>query len=63
MKIKEVIKTLKIKENKQKIKNDNSKIYLGVSLELLREVCGVSVLGSSLFQLTLLLKVYRSLPM
>ena len=34
MKIKEVIKTLKIKENKQKIKNDNSKIYLGVSLEL-----------------------------
>ena len=34
MKIKEVIKTLKIKENKQKIKKDNSKIYLGVSLEL-----------------------------
>ena len=36
MKIKGVIKNLKIK----KIKNDNSKIYLGISLELLRAVWG-----------------------
>ena len=33
MKIKEIIKDLKLK-------NDNSKIYLGISLELLRAVCG-----------------------
>ena len=38
MKIKGVIKNLKIK--KFKLKNDNSKIYLGISLELLREVWG-----------------------
>ena len=36
MKIKGVIKDLKFKKN---LKNDNSKIYLGVSLELLRVVC------------------------
>ena len=36
MKIKGVIKNLKIK----KLKNDNSKIYLGISLELLRAVLG-----------------------
>ena len=35
MKIKGVIKNLKIKF---KLKNDNSKIYLGISLELLRAV-------------------------
>ena len=34
MKIKGVIKNLKIK------KNDNSKIYLGISLELLRALWG-----------------------
>ena len=39
MKIKGVIKNLKIK-NIFKFKNDNSKIYLGISLELLREVQG-----------------------
>ena len=37
MKIKGVIKNLKIK-NIKKLKNDNSKIYLGISLELLRAV-------------------------
>ena len=37
MKIKGVIKDLKIKIFK-KLKNDNSKIYLGISLELLRAV-------------------------
>ena len=36
MKIKGVIKNLKIK----KIEKDNSKIYLGISLELLRAVWG-----------------------
>ena len=36
MKIKGVIKDVKIK----KIKNDNSKIYLGISLDLLRAVWG-----------------------
>ena len=36
MKIKGVIKNLKIK----KIKKDNSKIYLGISLELLKAVWG-----------------------
>ena len=36
MKIKGVIKDVKIK----KIKNDNSKIYLGISLELLRAEWG-----------------------
>ena len=36
MKIKRVIKSLKIK----KFLNDNSKIYLGISLELLRVVWG-----------------------
>ena len=39
MKIKGVIKTLKIKYF-FKLKNDNSKIYLGISLELLRAVWG-----------------------
>ena len=38
MKIKGVIKNFKIK--KLKLKNDNSKIYLGISLELLRAVWG-----------------------
>ena len=37
MKIKRVIKNLKIKKI---FKNDNSKIYLGISLELLRAVWG-----------------------
>ena len=37
MKIKGVIKNLK---SKKKLKNDNSKIYLGISLELLRAVWG-----------------------
>ena len=36
MKLKIVIKNLKIK----KLKNDNSKIYLGISLELVRAVWG-----------------------
>jgi len=36
MKIKGVIKNLKIK--KLKLKNDDSKIYLGIFLELLRAV-------------------------
>ena len=36
MKTKGVIKNLKIK----KFKNDNSKIYLGISLKLLRAVWG-----------------------
>ena len=35
MKIKSIIKNLKIKK---KLKNYNSKIYLGISLELLRAV-------------------------
>ena len=39
MKIKGVIKKLKIKKLKE-LKNDNSKIYLGISLELLRAVWG-----------------------
>ena len=39
MKIKGVIKNLKIKQI-LKIKNDNSKIYLGISLELLRAMWG-----------------------
>ena len=38
MKIKGVIKNLKIK--KIKLKNDNSKIYLGISLKSLRSVWG-----------------------
>ena len=58
MKIKGVRKNLKIKK---KLKNDDSKIYLGISLELSRAVWG-SVSDSSLFQL-ILLKVYRPLPM
>ena len=37
MKIKGV-KELKNKKNIKKFKNDNSKIYLGISLELLRAV-------------------------
>ena len=36
MKIKGVIKNVKIKN----LKNDNSKIYLGISLELLRAMWG-----------------------
>ena len=59
MKIKGVIKNLK----NFKLTNVNSKIYLGISLELLKEVWGQSVSDSSLFQLILLLKVYRPLPM
>ena len=55
MKIKGLIKDLKIN-----FKNDNSKIYLGISLELLRAVWGH--LSFRLF-LILLLKVYRPLPM
>ena len=39
MKIKGVIENLKIKKIK-KLKNDNNKIYLGISLELLRAVWG-----------------------
>ena len=39
MKIKGVIKNLKIK--KKKLKNDNSKTYLGISLELLRSMGSV----------------------
>ena len=39
-----------------------AKIYLGLSLELLRTVWVSSVSDSSLFQLILLLKVYRPLP-
>ena len=39
MKIKGVIKNLKIRKT-VKIKHDNSKIYLGISLELLRAVWG-----------------------
>ena len=42
--------------------NDNSKIYLGISLELLRQCGASSVSDSSLFQL-IILKVYRPLPM
>ena len=38
MKIKGLIKNLKIRK---KSKNDNSKIYLGIFLELLRTVCGL----------------------
>ena len=57
MKIKEVIKSLKCRKT---FKNDNSKIYLGISLELLRAVWGH--LSFRLF-LILLLKVYRPLPM
>jgi len=56
MKIKGVIKNLKI------FLNDNSKIYLGISLELLRAVWGQFSSDSSLFQLILLLKVYRPHP-
>ena len=59
MKIKGVRKNLKIKK---KLKNDDIKIYLGISLELSRAVWG-SVSDSSLFQLILLLKVNRPLPM
>ena len=62
MKIKGVIKNLKIKTIK-KFKNDNSKIYLGISLDLLRAVWVSSVSDSFLFQLILLLKVFRCLPM
>ena len=40
MKIKGVIKNLKIKNIKKKLKNDKSKIYLGISLDLLRAVWG-----------------------
>ena len=39
MKIKGVIKNLRIRKT-LKIKNDNSKIYRGISLELLRAVWG-----------------------
>ena len=39
MKIKGVIKNLKIKILKM-LKNDNNKIYLGISLELLRALWG-----------------------
>ena len=36
MKSKGLIKNLKVKKIKKKLKKDNSKIYLGISLELLR---------------------------
>ena len=36
MRIKRVIKGLKLK----KLKNDNSKTYVGISLELLWAICG-----------------------
>ena len=63
MKIKGVIKNLKIKKIK-KFKNDNSKIYLGISLDLLRAVWGqLFQIVFFLFQLILLLKVFRCLPM
>ena len=39
MSIKGIIKNLKIKKLKE-LKSDNSKIYLGISLELLRAVWG-----------------------
>ena len=61
MKIKGVIKNLKIK--KFKLKNDNSKIYPGISLELLKAVWVSSVSDSSLFQLVLVLKVDRPPPL
>ena len=63
MKIKGVIKNLKIIKIK-KFKNDNSKIYLGISLDLLRAVWGqLFQIVFFLFQLILLLKVFRCLPM
>ena len=40
MKIKGVIKELKIKKKIFNVTNGNSKIYLGISLKLLRPVCG-----------------------
>ena len=40
MKNKGVKKNLKIREKNLKIKNGSSKIYLGISLELLRAVWG-----------------------
>ena len=62
MKIKGIIKKLKFKKLKKTLNNESSKIYLGISLELLRAVGVSSVSDSFLFQLILLLKVYRSLP-
>ena len=59
MKIEGVIKNLKFK----KLKNYNSKIYLGISLELLWAVWGQLIFRSFLVPLVLLLKVYRPLPM
>ena len=61
MKIKGVIKELKFK-NLKNLKSDNSKIYLGISLELLWAVWGQFSFRSFLVQL-ILLKVYRPLPM
>ena len=40
MKIKGVIKNFKIFKKNFKLKNDNSEIYTGISLELLRAVWG-----------------------
>ena len=60
MKIKGLIKNLKIFLIK-KIKNTNSKIYLGISLELLRAVWG-QFSNSSLIRF-ILLKIYRPLSM
>ena len=40
MKIKVVIEDLTIKKNQKNLKNDNSKIYLGISLEFMRAVWG-----------------------
>ena len=64
MKINGVLKELKFKILKN-LKSGNSKIYLGISLELLYAVWGSVVSDSSLFQLILLillLEVYRPLP-
>ena len=55
MKIKGVIRSLKIKKNK----NDNSE---NISRNFSGAVWVSSVSDSSLFQLMLLLKVYRPLP-
>ena len=60
MKIKGVIKNLKIK----KIKNDNSIIYLGISLELMRPVWGQFSFRYFLVPAyTSSQGLYRSLPM
>ena len=62
MKIKGVIKNLKIKNIKKKLKNDKSKIYLGISLELLWAAWGQFSFRYFLV-LVLVLKVYKPPPM